>query len=471
MENPKKTRFEALSWDKLTVLSKQIMDDPTISIQEKEERITNIVKAQSIDTLISEDKSRDAIIKTYQDPRMQNYLPNNPEKEGTRALLFATATFPSLNNVSCYCVDIALNGTRKPKCDILLGGKRDMEYYLSLAHHFTSEGYPSSILLMKFDTNCPKVCMPIAMLHVWNFTKLLLKAEGMEEVRTLIPETLPTTHIFALGIEARTSTQMRINNVLNTTLLIWRGVLEIIVPDLHNCIPLEVHAVTPAATKGEYHHGTTSLASFDKGIASTFQYNPINNSHPNLQAKHVKIYADMVQATAPYLKEKAELLSSLLLRAKDLNLKRIQKLSELGIVQVTKFGTPLTLTHPPFHCRKKRRTHLLLRHRPAWTRTKEHIDWKPPHELNTSRDQHMVHLSYTLFFQKNGRRTNYRRDGGPRDPGKRSGLATHTTQGCHQHKQNKQGTNPHLKPPMGRTHHCYKETGPPIPPGYQDQRH
>ena len=51
-----------------------------------------------------------------------------------------------------------------------------MEFYLALVHHFTSEGYPSSFILMKFDTNCPKVCMPIAMLHVWNFTKLLLKA-------------------------------------------------------------------------------------------------------------------------------------------------------------------------------------------------------------------------------------------------------------------------------------------------------
>ena len=105
---------------------------------------------------------------------MQNYLPNNPDKEGTRALLFATASFPSVNKATCYCVEIALNGTRKPECDILVGGKRDMEYYLALAHHFTSEGYPSSILLMKFDTNCPKVCMPIAMLHVWNFVKLLL---------------------------------------------------------------------------------------------------------------------------------------------------------------------------------------------------------------------------------------------------------------------------------------------------------
>ena len=222
MENPKKTRLETLSWDNLTEISKQIMDDPTLSIKEKEERITNLVKAQSIDSLINDNKGREAILKTYQGPKMQNFLPNNTEVGGTRALLFNTASFPSINKTSCYCVEIALNGTRKPECSILSGGKRDMEYYLALAHHFTSEGYPSSILLLKYDTNCPKVCMPIAMLHIWNFTKLLLKAEGIdvEEVHTLIPETLPTTHIFALGIEAKPSTQLKVNNVLNTTLLI-----------------------------------------------------------------------------------------------------------------------------------------------------------------------------------------------------------------------------------------------------------
>ena len=114
MENPKKTRFEALSWDKLAEISKQIMDNPNLSLKDKEERITNIIKAQSIDSLINKTKSREAILKTCQSPRLQNYLPNNPERAGTRALRFDTASFPSTYKATCYCIEIALNGTRKP---------------------------------------------------------------------------------------------------------------------------------------------------------------------------------------------------------------------------------------------------------------------------------------------------------------------------------------------------------------------
>ena len=87
-------------------------------------------------------------------------------------------------------------------------------------------------------------------------------------------------------------------------LLTWLGVLEIVIPDLQNCVPLKLHVVAPAANRGEYHHAATTKDFFAKGIAETFQFNPIYESHINMQAKHIKIYADMVLATAPFLKGK-----------------------------------------------------------------------------------------------------------------------------------------------------------------------
>ena len=42
MDNPKKTRFDNLSWDKLAEISKIIMEDPNLTLKEKEDKITNM---------------------------------------------------------------------------------------------------------------------------------------------------------------------------------------------------------------------------------------------------------------------------------------------------------------------------------------------------------------------------------------------------------------------------------------------
>ena len=75
---------------------------------------------------------------------MQNFLPNFLDKEGTRALLFAMANFPTVNTI-CYCTELAV-------CDILLGGKHDIEYYLAMAHN-SVQGYISSVILLKCKLN------------------------------------------------------------------------------------------------------------------------------------------------------------------------------------------------------------------------------------------------------------------------------------------------------------------------------
>ena len=327
---------KSTGWDTLEELA-----NDAISLADNNITMENIImkrleQEDATDVLLNKNtigNMAEEIIKTCK----QETLPTQPDPDNeTVVKKFWTLTFPTKEQVECYCLRTIDDSKIKGECTFLAGGTLDRDYYIALAHELSTriEGHRGIVITARFDPNIKKTSMIVPLLTLWDLYRMLARLEGIE-IDAMLPVTInntPTHHSNTLIIKNKKEHKEILADIGNTILTIWPRFLEIALGPLGRYMPLEIHITIPLTEFNKYAHASTKLTDFrEEGVHKHITYPGVYNKHRNQYSKTFKVELDHAPGIIPNIREKTAHIVDLIKAAQRAVNSRIIELAAAGV--------------------------------------------------------------------------------------------------------------------------------------------